>query len=217
MTDLTLVIGNKNYSSWSLRPWLLLRQFDIPFNEVRIPLFTPDFAEAVGRWSGAGRVPVLAAGELRVWDSLAICEYVNEHYLAGAGWPQDSGVRAWARSVCAEMHSGFANLRHSMPMNCRRTIEGFVVEPPVQADIKRITKIWRQCRERFAEDGPWLFGAFSIADAMFAPVAVRFQGYGVALPEPAQGYQQQLWNHPALQAWVEAARQESEVIEEEEV
>ncbi|WP_426415088.1 glutathione S-transferase family protein [Aestuariirhabdus sp. LZHN29] len=217
MTDLTLVIGNKNYSSWSLRPWLLLRQYGIPFNEVRIPLFTSEFSAEIRQWSAAGKVPVLAIGELRIWDSLAICEYINEHYLAGAGWPQDSAVRALARSVSAEMHSGFMSLRNAVPMNCRRQVKGFVVEPSVQQDIDRITEIWNQCRERFADGGPWLFGEFSIADAMFAPVAVRCEGYGITLTEAAQTYQQQLYSHPGLQDWVAAAKQENEVIDEEEV
>ncbi|MCL6416642.1 glutathione S-transferase family protein [Aestuariirhabdus sp. Z084] len=217
MTDLTLVIGNKNYSSWSLRPWLLLRQFGIAFNEIRITLRTSQFPEEVRHWSAAGKVPVLAAGELRVWDSLAICEYINEHYLAGSGWPQDSVSRALARAISAEMHSGFLALRTDMPMNCRRSVQGFQASSAVQQDIDRIVDIWNQCRERYGEDGPWLFGEFSIADAMFAPVAVRFQGYGIELPAVAAEYQQQILSLPAMQEWLEAAIQEQEVIAAEEV
>ncbi|MCA1992801.1 MAG: glutathione S-transferase family protein, partial [Coleofasciculus sp. S288] len=173
MTQLTLVIGNKNYSSWSLRPWLAIKQAGLNFTEVRIPLDMPTTHEEIRRYSPSGRVPVLLDGKLTVWESLAICEYVAERF-APTLWPEDAAVRAVARSVSAEMHAGFVKLRENMPMDCRARYPGLGMNPGVQADIDRITTIWRECRNNFGTGGDFLFGQFAIADAMFAPVVSRF-------------------------------------------
>jgi glutathione S-transferase len=205
---LTLVIGNKNYSSWSLRPWLLMRHHGLAFDEVRLPLDTPEFASGVERWSPSGRVPVLHRGDLVVWDSLAICEYVNETFLDGRGWPRDATARAVARAVSAEMHSGFQPLRTALPMNSRRRARNFVVPPEAQRDIERITHLWRDCRARFGAGGAFLFGEFSIADAMYAPVALRFRTYGVALGDSEQRYAEAVRELPAVREWSAAAEAE---------
>jgi glutathione S-transferase len=209
--SLTLVIGDKNYSSWSLRPWLLLRHHGIAFDEVRLPLDTPEFASGIARWSPSGRVPVLHHGDLVVWDSLAICEYADEAFLDGRGWPRDAAARAVARSVSAEMHSGFAALRSSLPLNCRRRIKDFVVPPDAKRDIERIARIWRECRAS-AGDAPFLFGEFSIADAMYAPVALRFRTYGVVLGDVEQRYANALLALPALREWLAAAEAEGHAL-----
>jgi glutathione S-transferase len=205
---MTLVIGNKNYSSWSLRPWLLLRHHGIVFDEVRLPLDTPEFASGVARWSPSGRVPVLHRGDLVVWDSLAICEYVNEKFLEGRGWPDDASARAVARSVSAEMHSGFQALRTALPMNCRKRAHNFIVPQEARRDVARITQLWRDCRARFGADGPFLFGGFSIADAMYAPVALRFRTYAVAIGEVEQRYADAVLALPAVREWATAAQAE---------
>lgn len=187
---LTLVVGNKNYSSWSLRPWLALRMAEIPFEEIVIPLYEPISKAQILRHSPAGKVPVLRDGERVVFDSLAICEYAAELAPAAGLWPADAGARAHARSISAEMHAGFGALRHALPMNLR--VRGAALATPpnteVQADIARVTAILEDSRERFGAAGPFLFGAFGIADAMFAPVATRFRSYSVALPARAQAW-----------------------------
>lgn len=213
MSSLSLVIGNKNYSSWSLRAWVFLRHFDVPFVEKRIPLFTGDWQREIQRCSPTARVPVLHDGGMRVWEALAICEYVNERYCAGRGWPEDVESRALARCVSAEMHAGFARLRALLPMNCRATFEGFQIPDACADDIARVVDIWRLCRERAATRGEWLFGAFSVADAMFAPVALRFASYRVPVDATARAYVQSVRAHPCIVEWVEAAAAEPEVIE----
>lgn len=206
----TLVIGNKNYSSWSLRPWLVLRHHGIPFEEVRVPLATPASAPLIGRYSPSGRVPVLIHGALTVWDSLAILEYLAERHPGLALWPQDPAVRARARAVSAEMHSGFGALREHMTMNIRARKPGVSRAPGVEDDIARILALWTDALDRHG--GPFLFGSFGIADAMYAPVATRFLTYGVALSGPAAAYAQRLLELPAMRAWYEDASNESEVI-----
>lgn len=211
MTEpLLLVIGNKNYSSWSLRPWLLLRETGIAFEEQRLSLDTPEFAREIGALSPNRRVPALRHGDLTIWDSLAICEYVNEAFLANAGWPSDAPARAIARAVSAEMHSGFQALRSHLPMNCRRRSGDFVVNADVQRDIERIAAIWRDCRARFGEGGAFLFGRFSIADAMYAPVVLRFVSYGVALDDGARAYAQAVLGLASMQEWLRDAAAETE-------
>jgi glutathione S-transferase len=210
---LTLVIGNKVYSSWSLRPWLLLRHGEIPFDEVRIPLYTAESKARILEWSPAGRVPVLADGPLRVWDSLAICETLAERFPERCGWPRDPAARALARSAAAEMHSGFLSLRGELPMNCRERRTGVVPSPAARAEIERVAGLWSDCRARFGGGGPWLFGAFSPADAMWAPVALRFHAYGVELPPSAAGYVETVLAHPAVGDWMRGAREEREVLE----
>ena len=208
---LTLVIGNKNYSSWSLRPWLLMRCFGVAFDEVRLPLETPEFETGVRRWSPSGRVPVLHRGDLVVWDSLAISEYINETFLDGRGWPRDAEARAVARAVSAEMHSGFQTLRNELPLNCRRRARNFVVSPDARRDIERIMRIWRECRAR-AGEGAYLFGAFSIADAMYAPVVLRFETYAIEIGEVERHYADTILALPALKEWLAAAEAEGQAL-----
>lgn len=206
-----LVIGNKNYSSWSLRPWLAARHAGISFDEVRIALDTPETAAQLRHYSPSGKVPVWREGELVVWDSLAICEYLAER--APTLWPTDVAARAVARSISAEMHSGFTELRTNMIMNARARGRNVPITPELAADIDRIEAIWTDCRSRFGADGPWLFGAFSIADAMFAPVALRFVTYGVSRPGAVDDYVATQLTNPHLQAWIAAAERESEILE----
>ncbi|MBY4675608.1 glutathione S-transferase family protein [Marinobacterium sp. CAU 1594] len=209
-----LVIGNKNYSSWSLRPWLLMQHFGLACEEIPIALFTPQMAAELPALSPSGKVPVLHDGDVVIWDSLAICEYLSERYLDGRGWPADLAIRGHARAVCAEMHSGFAALRSEMSMNLRRPIgrrAEHAVSDQCHADIRRIEQIWLDCLARY--DGPWLFGEFSIADAMFAPVASRLHTYAVELSAEATGYVERQLSQPAFQQWRKAALQETGRIE----
>lgn len=211
-----LVIGNHNYSSWSLRAWLLLRHFELTFDAERIALFTPGSAAQIKRYNPAGKVPVLLDNDQTIWDSLAICEYVNERYIDNRAWPADTRLRAHARSSCAEMHSGFMALRHAMPMNCRRIVDNFAISAEVQQDIDRIIALWTEALE-LSGSKQFLYGEFSIADAFYAPVVYRFNSYGVELPPQLEAYKQQILNLPACMQWLELAKQETEVIEEEEV
>jgi glutathione S-transferase len=208
----TLVIGNKNYSSWSLRPWLLLRQGGVAFDEVRLPLDTPEFRDGIGRWSPTRRVPVLRDDDLVVWDSLAICEYASERWLDGRGWPDDAAARAVARSAAAEMHSGFAAMRQQLPMNVRREPDGRHWDDDAQRDIDRVMGLWRELRIRFGGDGPFLCGRFGIVDAMFAPVCVRFRGYGVRTDDTAGAFMDAVFALPAMCEWVASARAETERV-----
>ena len=217
MDGLVLVIGNKNYSSWSLRAWLLMRQLDVPFDEVRIPLDTHAWEREIGAHSPSRKVPVLKNGEHVVWDSLAICEYVSEQFGEGRGWPASVEARAAARSVSAEMHSGFSALREEMPMNCRRRVAGFRAPEDAAEDIRRIRQIWRWCRESWGVDGAFLFGDFSIADAMYAPVVSRFVTYGVRLGPVERAYVDAVTDLEAMREWMRAAAKESEVIHTAEV
>jgi glutathione S-transferase len=211
-----LIIGNKNYSSWSLRAWLLLAAYNLPFEEIRIPLDNDTTRSAIAGYSAAGRVPVLHDGDLVVWDSLAICEYISERYLDGNGWPRDERARAEARSCCAEMHSGFQALRAFLPMNCRALGRTVKLTTDLQRDIDRITSLWHGLREKYSAQGPWLFGGFSIADCMFAPVAFRFRTYGIPLSMVCTEYLRQALAHDQLQLWLRQAQAESEVIEADE-
>ena len=212
MATLTLVVGNKRYSSWSLRPWLAMRQAGIAFEEVVIPLYEAESKAALLAHSPAGKVPVLRHGERVVWDSLAIIEYLAETFLAAGLWPQDAAARALARSISAEMHAGFAALRRGMPMDLREYLPGQGRSDVVAADVERVTAIWRDCRARFGAGGSLLFGAFSAADAMYAPVAARFRTYGVALDPVCQAYADAVLALPAFVEWQRAARQEPWVI-----
>jgi glutathione S-transferase len=208
---LKLAIGNKNYSSWSMRPWLVLHAFGIPFQEIRIPLAQSDTSAKIAQYSSAGRVPILIAGEHRVWDSLAICEYLAEQFPDKHLWPRDTVARATARSICAEMHSGFSGLRSGMPMNIRANLPGRGRTPDAQADIGRICEIWETCLSDFGHHR-FLFGEFSIADAYFAPVVTRFQTYNVFLAPALQAYMQRVLAHPAVAQWISEARAEEEII-----
>ncbi|PWV60125.1 glutathione S-transferase [Plasticicumulans acidivorans] len=215
MSAMTLVIGNKNYSSWSLRPWLLLRQLGLSFDELRLPLDTAEFDERIKALSPSGRVPVLQHAGRVIWDSLAIIEYVNDVLAPGRAWPQEAGSRAQARCYAAEMHSGFFALRNEMPMNIRARRR---VQPSADclADIARIQALWTDARSAHAADGPWLFGEFCAADAMFAPVVLRLRTYGVALSPPLAAYCDTLIGCAPMQAWIAAALQETEILSADE-
>ena len=206
---LKLIIGNKNYSSWSMRPWVAMRAFGIPFEEIRILLDRPDTAARIAQYSSAGRVPILLAGDITVWDSLAICEYLAEQFPEKNLWPQDVAARAMARCVCAEMHSGFAALRSDMSMNLRMSLPGKGRTPGAQADIGRISEIWEECLSRFGHH-QFLFGEFSIADAYFAPVVMRFRTYAVVLAPALQAYIERVTAHPAVAQWLQEGLAETE-------
>lgn len=207
---LTLIIGNKNYSSWSMRPWVAMTAFGIPFQEVRVLLDQKDTSSKIAEYSACGRVPVLLAGEMTIWDSLAICEYLAEQFPDKHLWPQDVAARATARSVCAEMHSGFAGLRTAMSMNIRAQLPGRGRTAAAQADIGRISEIWEECLSRFGHH-QFLFGDFSIADAYFAPVVMRFRTYGVSLAPALNAYCERVQAHPAVARWITEALAETEV------
>lgn len=206
-----LVIGNKNYSSWSLRAWLMLRAYGIAFNEVSLALFEDGFYEKLVEYSPAGKVPALMDGGVRVWDSLAICEYINDTYLAGQGWPNDIAQKAQARAVVSEIHSGFFALREELPMNVRasRAVE---LSQAAVADVKRIDQLWTELRQLNAGNGEWLFGEFSIADAFYAPVALRFNSYQVEVSEQSQAYIDALLTRGDMREWMESALAETQVI-----
>ncbi len=211
MPNPVLVIGNKAYSSWSLRPWLLMKQAGIAFEEIRVSLYEDGAKQKLLQYSPAGKVPVLKDGALTIWDSLAICEYLAEKHPEKQLWPAQVGARAHARSISAEMHSGFTNLRSQMPMNVRREIPGRARTLEVVADAARIETIWNECRRRHGANGPFLFGAFSIADAMYAPVVSRFRTYGMALDGAAAQYAGAIHALPAMREWIAGARAETEV------
>ncbi|WP_045857445.1 glutathione S-transferase family protein [Teredinibacter purpureus] len=217
MPDLTLVIGNKNYSSWSLRPWFFLRYHQIPFKEVNVQLFTASTAQALEPYGSNAKVPVLTLDEGIVWDSLAILETLSEMYLGGKGWPVDVNARALARSISYEMHSSFQSLRDALPMNCRKQYTIKNISPTLQADIVRIKYLWAKCRRQYGSKGEWLFGEFSIADAMFAPVVLRFHGYNIELNTEERGYVQTVLTQPCIQAWMAAGVLETAVIDNDEV
>lgn len=202
----TLVIGSKNYSSWSLRPWLFLRKAGFEFTEQIVHFDACDYQAQIAAWSPSRRVPLLIDAGLKIWDSLAICEYAAE--LTGRGLPGERSARARARSAAAEMHSGFQALRDQYPMNVRARNLLVTATPALQADIARIDEIWSRCCGEDGRAGGWLFGDFSIADAMFAPVVFRFQTYGAALSPASQSYLEHALQDPDLQAWQNAAARE---------
>jgi len=216
MPKLELVIGNKNYSSWSMRPWITLRESGIAFDEIRFSLFTDDWRARIGGYSPSGKVPVLRIDGKPVWDSLAILETLAELYPDKRLLPADAAARAQARSVCAEMHSGFQALRSTMPMNIRGSYPGKGHTPEVNRDIERIGTIWMQCRSRFGGGGELLFGRFTIADAMYAPVVMRFKTYAVTLPAAAQAYCDAVERLTSVRQWCAEALGETEVIAEDE-
>jgi len=214
--SLKLLVAPKNYSSWSVRPWLVLRHFDIPFEEVIALLFADETAKAtIASWSAAGKVPVLKDGELTVWDSLAIMEYLAETHPEKPLWPADPAARARARSVSAEMHSGFTALRNEMPMNARGHVANFSYSDDCAADIVRTMAIWQECLER--SGGPFLFGGFTIADAMYAPVISRFHTYGVRIAAPCRDYVNAVRALPAVRQWLTEAAAEPWRVEKYEL
>jgi glutathione S-transferase len=211
-----LLIGNKNYSSWSLRPWLLLTQLGIRFAEEKLSFNQRDFKARVHAHSPVGRVPVLIDGDVAVWDSLAIVEYVAEGFPDRGVWPADRVARARARSICAEMHAGFTAMRNAMPMNCELRLDWVPPDVAVQRDIARVVASWTDCRARFGAGGPFLFGAFSAADAYYAPVVRRFLGFAVSLPDVVAAYVAAIDALPAMRAWVEAGLAEHDFFQEDE-
>jgi glutathione S-transferase len=214
MNELTLVIANKPYSSWSLRPWLALKHAGGPFDEVVIPLRQPDTAAKIAQWSPAGKVPVLRHGDVTIWESIAILEYLAELFPDAGLWPGDPAARAHARTISAEMHAGFSALRSNMPMNLRRRLPARGRTPEVEKDIARITAMWRDCRERFGHGGPFLFGSFGNADAMYAPVVTRFETYEVALDAECRAYADALLALPVMRTWYADAAAEPWTIAE---
>lgn len=210
-----LVIGNKNYSSWSLRPWILMQHARIAFEEVNISLFTNEGTAMIKKWCPAKRVPVLHDGPLVLWDSLAICEYIADKVTDMSLWPERSDDRARARAMSAEMHAGFAELRRAMPMNCRRLVDGFKPSLEVQIDINRIVQLFEDALQQ--SEGPWLFGHYTVADAMYAPIASRFRTYQIQVPVLSQRYLDRTLEDKPMQHWYEQARLETAVIEKSEV
>jgi glutathione S-transferase len=212
----TLVIGNKNYSSWSLRSWLLMRHFGLDFDEVVLPLDTPEYFRRIPDYSPTGRVPALHLEGEVVWDSLAICETVNERWLGGRGWPDDPRARAAARSAACEMHSGFGALRSQLPMNCKRQPRTPHWDDAAARDAARIEAIWSDLRGRFGAGGDFLCGDFGIVDAMFAPICVRFRGYGMPVSADSRAYMEQVFALPAMREWQAAAEAEPARVEADE-
>jgi len=204
-----LVVGSKRWSSWSLRAWLALKAAGVTFDEVVIQLRRPDTQTRIAEYSPSGRVPFLRDGEVSVWDSLAICEYVAEMLPGAYLWPQDREARAVARSVSAEMHSGFPAMREHLSMDVTRTIALPAIPEAARADIARVQRIWANCRSRFAQEGPFLFGPFTIADAMYAPVATRFRTYGIALEPVCRDYVDAIFALAPMQEWIAAAQKEA--------
>ncbi|MGA7069976.1 glutathione S-transferase family protein [Bradyrhizobium sp.] len=211
---LKLVIGNKNYSSWSMRPWLALRANDIPFEEVLVSLYSGEAdKQRILDFSRSGKVPILVDGNVTVWDSLAIIEHIAERFPEKRLWPEHPAHRARARSVSAEMHSGFAALRNECGMNLHRPVRAIELSADARANIARVEEIWRECRERHGQSGPFLFGAFGAADAMFAPVVHRFRTYAIAVTEETQRYIDAMIALPAFAEWTRAALAETIIIE----
>ena len=216
MEGLTLVIGNKNYSSWSMRAWVLLAQLGIAFEERKLRFETDEWDAGIGRWSPSGLVPVLWRGDVAVWDTLAIAETVAEWFPEKGVWPADPAARAFARSAAAEMHAGFRDLRAKMPMNIRSSHPGKGMTPQVRAEIDRIEFLWAAARSRFGAGGDFLFGRFCAADAMFAPVVMRFATYAVPCGPVASRYCEAVKAAPAVMAWNEGARAETEFVADDE-
>lgn len=215
MANPILIIGNKNYSSWSMRPWLVLKTLGIDFQEERIPLFVGDYKERILRYSPTGKVPAYVDNGITVWDSLAICQHLSERHASL--WPQDPAARAMARSVSGEMHSGFAALRASLPMNCRARNRKVAISEDVAADIARVLELWGNCRTQFGRGGPWLFGDFGIADALYAPVASRFVTYGIECDGEQRRYVETVMSDEHVRQWYEEAAAETEMIERVEI
>jgi glutathione S-transferase len=214
---LELIIGNKNYSSWSLRPWIAMKAAGIAFDEEVISLDAADFKARLAKLSGTGKVPALADGGVRVWESLAILEYLGEKFPQARLWPADAAARAHARAIAAEMHAGFVPLRRHLPMNMWRPVIRRDLTPAVEANVRRIEAMWTDCRMRFGAGGAFLFGGFGAADAMYAPVVSRFHTYDVEVGPAARAYMEAVMALPAWHEWRTAARAEPWVLPEDEV
>ena len=211
MKEFRLVIGNKNSSSWSMCPWLLLKMFDVDFDEIQITLYQDNTVEKLGPYSPSLKVPVLLHRDITVWDSLAICEYISAEILGGSGWPSSRKRRAGARSVSAEMHSEFPALKRDWPMNCRASFR-LTPSETLFNEIARIDAMWSCCRHRYGENGNYLYGRFSIADCMFAPIAVCFDAYGAKLSSDSNSYLQTLLDNPFIRKWISLGRREREPL-----
>ena len=211
MKEFRLVIGNKNSSSWSMCPWLLLKMFDVDFDEIQITLYQDNTVEKLGPYSPSLKVPVLLHRDITVWDSLAICEYISAEILGGSGWPSSRKRRAGARSVSAEMHSEFPALKRDWPMNCKASFR-LTPSETLFNEIARIDAMWSCCRHRYGENGNYLYGRFSIADCMFAPIAVCFDTYGAKLSSDSNSYLQTLLDNPFIQKWISLGRREREPL-----
>jgi glutathione S-transferase len=214
---LQLLIGNKNYSSWSFRPWLAMKVARIPFGETVVPFDTPDFKSQITALSVAGKVPVLIDGDTRVWESLAILEYLAEKFPEAGLWPREGQARAHARAISSEMHAGFQPLRRQLPMNMRRPVKPQALAADAAADVARIEALWSDCRTRFGQSGPFLYGAFGGADAMYAPIVSRFHTYGVEVGAAAREYMRAIMALPAWSEWREASRREPWVVPHDEI
>jgi glutathione S-transferase len=214
---LHLVIGNKNYSSWSMRPWIGMKAAGIPFDETVISLDAPDFKPRLAKLSGTGKVPVLIDGDTHVWESLAILEYIAEKFPQAGLWPADAAARAHARAISNEMHAGFVPMRRHLPMNFLRPVQKRHLTSEAAAGVKRIDAMWSDCRARLGAGGPFLFGKFCAADAVYAPVVSRFHTYGVDVSAAARAYMDAVMALPAWQEWAAAALQEEWVLPEDEV
>ncbi len=210
-----LVIGNRNYSSWSLRAWLFMKESGLDFDEVRLPMFTDAWYREVTQFSPAGRVPVLIDGDSRVWDSMAIILYLREKYSQLVGWPEEPVARAHAQSISAEMHSGFIAIRGELPQNIRKreVIPISRLTTGCRQQIDRVLDIWKDCRTQYSAEGPWLFGKFTIADVMYAPVALRFQTYGIEADGDAGDFVAAVSELDSIKIWSKASAAETEAIE----
>ena len=214
---LTLIIGNKNYSSWSFRPWIAMKVAGIAFDEVVISLNAPDFKARVSKFSGTGKVPTLLDGDVQIWESLAILEYLAEKFPAAKLWPADPAARAHARAISSEMHAGFVPLRRACPMNMGRPVKKLALGDEVLTNVRRIEAMWAECRNRYGAGGPFLFGAFCAADAMYAPVVARLHTYDVEVGTPTRAYMNAVMALPAWKEWRDAALKEPWVLAEDEV
>jgi glutathione S-transferase len=214
---LHLTLGNKNYSSWSLRPWIALKVAGIPFDETVVPIYAPGSKEKFLARSPAGKVPILRDDDVTVWESLAILEYVAEKFPDAGLWPREAGARAHARAIANEMHAGFLPLRRQCPMNMWRPVKKLELSPETAANVARIDAMWSDCRTRFGDGGPFLFGRFGAADAMYAPVVSRFHTYGIEVDPASRAYMQAVMTLPAWQEWYAAALKEEWLLAEDEV
>ncbi|HIO91658.1 MAG TPA: glutathione S-transferase family protein [Leucothrix mucor] len=217
MSDLTLIIGNKNYSSWSLRPWLYMKQQGIDFEEIRIPLFTSEMESQLEPCFSNSKVPVLIDDGYSVWDSLAIMEYLADKIPENVSWPAYIKARATARSAASEMHSSFNGVRNEMPMNCSVQYSDVPLSEEALQDIERIKALWRHCKRFYGQDGKWLFSQFTIADAMFAPIVIRFKHFNIPLEDIEAEYVDMVYNSKYMQEWIKAGREETEIIDVDEL
>lgn len=217
MAAALLIVGNKNYSSWSLRPFMAMAMADIPFDDKVIPFGNPKFAKAIKRYSSAGLVPVLVHNGITIWDTLAIMEYLAETWPDKNLWPKNRAARAMARSACAEMHSGYRSLRDACPMNLRRAVKAVAMSVAVLKDVERIEFLWRECRKAHGKGGPFLFGKFGIADAMFTPIVARLDTFDIKVASDTQHYMNAILATPAFHEWKAAALKEKWIVAEDEV